>query len=145
MEEIAEAIKKLKPKLSTEADSIPSFIINGCGEWFLPVLKHVFNLSLTSGVFPPFWKNAMSVLIFKSGDAFVTNNNRPISLLHGFSKMFELVFHNRIHFYFRQIFLSCEYVFLIGRSVETNLCALLNFCALVVMNKGEIDCIYFDI
>lgn len=48
IQEIAEYMKKLKPELSGRADSILSFIIKGYGELVLPILKHVFNPSLSA-------------------------------------------------------------------------------------------------
>lgn len=82
--EIAEVIKQLKPKLSTSADCIPSFIIKGCCDVFIPVLLHIFNLSLSTGVFTSMWKEAVVVPISKGGDGSVTSNCRPMSLLYVF-------------------------------------------------------------
>jgi hypothetical protein len=41
------AIKRLGPSKSVGVDDTPSFIINGCTDIFVPVLKHIFNLSLS--------------------------------------------------------------------------------------------------
>lgn len=142
--EIAEAIRKLKPKFSSGVDGIPSFIIKGCGDLFIPILKHIFNLSLSSGVFPSLWKKSVIVPILKSGDASVVTNYRPVSLLCGFSKVFEIVVHTRMLFYFRQKLTPLQHGFLSGRSVQTNLCSFLDFCAPCVLNRGQVDTIYFD-
>uniref|UniRef100_A0A0K8RBH5 Putative reverse transcriptase n=1 Tax=Ixodes ricinus TaxID=34613 RepID=A0A0K8RBH5_IXORI len=56
IDDVLEAIKELKPKLSTGIDGIPSFIIKGCCSIFAPVLMHIFNLSLAQGYFPKLWK-----------------------------------------------------------------------------------------
>lgn len=47
-------------------------------------------------------------------------------------------------FYFRQKITSLQHGFVSGRSVETNLCAFLDFSAPVVANRGQVDSIYFD-
>lgn len=84
--EVLSAIQKLKPKLSTGIDEIPSFIIKGCADIFGPVLAHLFNLSLRTGVFPRHWKLSVVVPVFKSGDACDVNNFRPVSLICSFAK-----------------------------------------------------------
>lgn len=47
-------------------------------------------------------------------------------------------------FYFRHKFVECQHGFLKGRSVETNICSFLNYSAPVVTNRGQVDCIFFD-
>lgn len=88
IKDILEAIKELKPKLSTGIDGIPSFIIKGCS-MFAPVLMHIFNLSCAQGYFPELWKFSAAVPIFKPGDSTLVNNYQPVSLLCGFAKVFE--------------------------------------------------------
>jgi hypothetical protein len=38
---------RLKPSKSVGVDDIPGFIIKGCTNIFVPVLKHIFNISLS--------------------------------------------------------------------------------------------------
>jgi hypothetical protein len=45
--DVCKAIKRLKPSKSVGLDDIPGFIIKGCSAIFIPILKHIFNLSLT--------------------------------------------------------------------------------------------------
>jgi hypothetical protein len=65
--DICKALRRLRPSKSVGLDDIPSFVIKGCSEIFLPVLKHIFNLSLTQNYFPTVWKQAAVVPIFKKG------------------------------------------------------------------------------
>jgi hypothetical protein len=44
---ICKALKRLRPSKAVGLDGIPSFVIKGCSEIFIPVLKHIFNLSLS--------------------------------------------------------------------------------------------------
>jgi hypothetical protein len=46
-------------------DEIPNFIIKGCADIFIPLLRHIFNLSLSTGKFPSLWKHATVVPVFK--------------------------------------------------------------------------------
>ena len=57
-------------------------------------LTNVFNLSITSGVFPSDWKIAKVSPLFKLGDLSNANNYRPISVLPTIAQIFErLIFH----------------------------------------------------
>lgn len=62
----------------------------------LPVLNHIFNLSLSSGVFPEKMKRAKVIVIHKSVDKNNFSNYRPISILPIFSKALEKVISARL-------------------------------------------------
>jgi hypothetical protein len=55
---------------------------------------HIFNLSLTTGIYPDRLKYANIIPCFKKDSITEISNYRPISLLTGFSKIFEIC--NRI-------------------------------------------------
>jgi hypothetical protein len=69
--DVRRTIRRLKSTKSVGPDDIPSFIIKGCSEIFVPVLKHTFNLGLSNGGFPSLWKEAAVVPIFKKAAAFL--------------------------------------------------------------------------
>ena len=52
-------------------------------------LSHIFNLSVTTGVFPAKLKISKTIPIFKAGDRSSCDNYRPISLLSSISKILE--------------------------------------------------------
>jgi hypothetical protein len=56
---------------------------------------HIFNLSLTTGIYPDRLKYANIIPCFKKGSITEISNYRPISLLTGFSKIFEVLICNR--------------------------------------------------
>lgn len=86
--EILAAIRKLKPKLTSGTDHVPNFIVKGCSNLFAPILEHIFNISLSKGIFPSLWKESIVVPIHKTGDTSQVGNYRPVSLLCSFSKVF---------------------------------------------------------
>jgi hypothetical protein len=59
--DIREAIKRLKPSKSVGLDDIPGVIIKVCSFIFIPILRHIFNLSLTQQYFPTAWKRGSVV------------------------------------------------------------------------------------
>jgi hypothetical protein len=59
--EICKALKRLRPSWTVGLDGTPSFVIKGCSEIFIPVLKHLFNLRLSQQYFPTEWKQAAIV------------------------------------------------------------------------------------
>jgi hypothetical protein len=86
--EVSKAIKRLRPSKCVGLDGIPSFIIKGCSDVFIPLLKHIFNLSVTSATFPTLWKETAVVPVFKKGDSTNVKNYRPNSILNICSKVF---------------------------------------------------------
>jgi arginine decarboxylase-like protein len=63
--DVHNAIKRLRPTKSVGLDGIPSFIIKGCSNIFVPVFKFMFNLSLFQNVFPNLWKQAAIIPVLK--------------------------------------------------------------------------------
>jgi hypothetical protein len=59
--DVQNAIKRLRPSKSAGLDGIPSFVTKGCCEIFVPVLRFIFNLSLSQNTFPNLWKKAALV------------------------------------------------------------------------------------
>jgi hypothetical protein len=82
------AIKRLTASKFVGVDDIPGFMIKGCTDIFVPVLKHIFDLSLSQQHFPILWKQAAIVPVLKEGNSAAVNNYRPISFLRNFPKLF---------------------------------------------------------
>ena len=61
------------------------------------ILTHIMNCSIKSGVFIDEWKDARVTPLYKSGEIFLVNNYRPVSVLPILSKIIERHIHN--HFY----------------------------------------------
>jgi hypothetical protein len=136
------AIKKLKPSKSIGLDGIPGFIIKDCSGVFIPVLRHIFNLSLTQEYFPAAWKETAIVPIFKRGNHAVVSNYRPISILNNFSKLFQFIMHDHVSHYGK---LNLNHNGLIRtKSTGTNLVTFIDLLTHVVRGQRQADSIYFD-
>jgi hypothetical protein len=82
-------------------------------------LTYIYNLSLNSGICPDRLKYANIKPCFKKGDR-LQINYRPISLLTGFSKIFEMLIFSRLkqHLVSNNILVSEQYGFRDGVSIE---------------------------
>ena len=101
-EELEEPFNSLKSNKSPGFDDISSSVVNFCISGIFNPLKHIFNLSLQTGIFP----NGMKILrvspIFKKDEEFLFTNYRPISVLPCFSKLLERLMYNRLYKYILQ-------------------------------------------
>lgn len=143
--DIERAISALKPKFSLAFDGIPSFIVKGCSTIFVPLLTHIFNVSLSNGIFPELLKNGVIVPVHKSGDSCEVTKYRPITLQSPFAKVFEIALFHHLWFFFKRQIGNAQHGFYKGRSVETNLMTFLEYTSHYIENRGQVDAVYFDL
>ncbi|XP_014212386.1 uncharacterized protein LOC106642196 [Copidosoma floridanum] len=72
-------------------DDLPISLIKGCVPAILPVLLHIFDLSLQSAIFPSRWKRAIVHPIPKRFPPRSLDDRRPISITCALSKLLEFV------------------------------------------------------
>ena len=65
-------------------------------ETIVPVIVHIFNTCIVTGIYPDKMKLARVVPIFKSGERSCVENYRAISNLIVFNKIFERLIYNRM-------------------------------------------------
>jgi hypothetical protein len=94
-------------------------IIKGCSVFFIPILRHIFNLSLSQQYLPIVWKESAVVPIFKRGSHAAVSNYRPILFLSNFSKLFEFITHDHVLHYAKLN--PSQHGFTKSRSTVTNL------------------------
>lgn len=145
--EILSEINKLKNKASKGIDGIDNLILKNCSWYLLDVLRHLFNLSLSSGVFPDVLKLAVVIPIFKKGDECQLTNYRPISLLSTFSKIFEKLIKRRLINYLEKIsFLhGKQFGFTAGKSSEEALLHFLSNIFIAENNSKKATALFIDI
>jgi hypothetical protein len=141
--DVCKTIKRIKPSKSVALDDILGFIIKGCSAIFIPILRHIFNLSLTQQYFPATWKEAAVVPVFKRGNHAAMSNYRPISNLNNFSKLIEFIVHDHVSHYTK--FNKNQHDFTRTKSTATNLVTFLDFLTPVVRGLRQGDAIYFDL
>jgi hypothetical protein len=69
--DVRKATRRLRQSKSVGLDGIPAFIIKGCLDVLIPVLKFIFNLSLSQCIFLTLWKQASFVPILKTKDCHI--------------------------------------------------------------------------
>ena len=88
-DEVYEMIISLDTSKAKGSDGISGRMLKGTAHSITPVLTHLFNMSIESGIFPDKWKLSSVVPIPKGSDHSNPSNYRPISLLSVISKMLE--------------------------------------------------------
>ena len=120
-EEICELANDIKNKHSSGIDEIPTSIIKNSIPELKEVLCFLINSSFANGCFPANLKIALIKPMFKKGDPQRMDSYRPISLLPGFSKLFELAMCRRLLKFMNDcsLFSSNQHGFLRGKSTQT--------------------------
>ena len=94
-DEIIKITKNLKSSNSSGIDDISTKLLKMIINEIAPVLSHIFNRSLLSGIVPLQLKIAKVNPIFKFGNQIFTNY-RPISILPSISKILEKIMYTRL-------------------------------------------------
>ena len=116
---INETINRLKNKSSNGHDEISNKIIISAKNALIQPLMLIINQMLMTGGFPSDLKISRVKPLFKSGDASLFSNYRPISLLPSFLKKIEYVIFKQLYTYRNENkFFSIEqYGFRTGHSI----------------------------
>ncbi|XP_045476376.1 uncharacterized protein LOC123682034 [Harmonia axyridis] len=119
--EIENLGKSIKNKFSSGEDEIPIIIIKLALPAVSEIMSVIINNSFKYGIFPESLKLASIKPLFKEGKPEDINNYRPISLLPGFSRIFEMLMSSRLMNFFveNELFTDAQHGYLQGRSTRT--------------------------
>ena len=92
----------MKMNKSAGYDDVNFNTVKPIFEYISEPLKYIFNLSISTGLFPNSLKIARITPIYKSGDITDMSNYRPISVLPCFSKILERIMYNRLYNHLRE-------------------------------------------
>lgn len=121
MYKILDKIKSLDPWKANGPDGIPTMFFKRFAETLTHPLYLIFNISLSTGMYPEDWKLAHVIPILKSGAAYDVTNYRPISLLCIISKIFESIITDQLFYVFKNLISPTQHGFFKARSTSTNL------------------------
>ena len=101
IEQVRKLLKKLKGKRSCGLDTICGFSLKIASELLLNELKHLINLSISTGQFCKEWKKTKIVPIWKNkGSRFDRQFYRPVANLSEVSKLCEMAIYGQVYDYF---------------------------------------------
>lgn len=121
--EVTSIFQGLRNSRSQEADELQIKPIKYVIDLLAPILTHIYNLSLTTGVFPSRMQVAKVTVIYKNGDKNNFGNCRPVSVLPIFSKGIEKIINARIENFSKKhnLLTDCQHGFRKGQSTQTAL------------------------
>ncbi len=136
--EVINTIKSMDPKSSLDIMGLSMKILREVGAEISRPLTHIFNLSLSTGIFPESLKISRIVPIHKGGTTDLCDNYRPISLLSTISKVLEKIVSTKLtdHLEVHGLLYSQQFGFRKGKNTEQNLINITNFIS-QSLNNGE--------
>ena len=114
------SLQQLSTNKATGLDDLSSYFLKIAASSISPSLTAIFNLSISSGVFPDLWKTAKVSPLHKDGSLFDRSNYRPISVLAVVSKILERHVHQTFYYFLSQhdLLLHSQFGFRSSRSCE---------------------------
>lgn len=137
--------KQMKISTGSGPDGIPSLVLKSCLHSLAEPLAKLFNLSLSSGVFPDCWKESFVFPIHKKGCKRSVANYRGIAALSAVSKLFELIVLQRLVQDCSQTISADQHGFMPKRSTTTNLTVFTSFIIREIERGHQVDAIYTDL
>ena len=107
-------------------------------------LAHLFNASLTSGIFPNIWKESLIIPLHKNGSKSNVNNYRGIAKLSAIPKAFEHIVTDSITPQVTPIISDTQHGFTKGRSTVTNLLEFTSFVTDGFAAGKQTDVVFTD-
>lgn len=141
--ETEDILNTLNNKSGVGPDEIPPSFLKSCMIPLTKPLHYLFNLSLSSGVFPDCWKKSFITPNFKSGDK-NNCNYRPISKLSVIPKMFEALITKKLVTIISNYISPFQHGFRPKHSILTNLLSYQTQILQSFEKYQQIDAIYTD-
>ena len=121
-DKVEKIINNINIKKATGADGIPAKIIKCSKSIIAPQITSILNMSTDQNVFPDKLKKAQVTPLYKKNDPLLKTNNRPVSVLCIFSKIFEKILEQQ---FFENIINAYLCAFRRGHGCQTTLLRLL--------------------
>ena len=124
--EVKKLINQLPNKTSSGHDEINNILLKKISKSILAPLTKIFNMSITTRIFPIKVKLAETSPLFKGKETYYTNNYRSISLLLTILKILEKLVYKRTYNFLNRTnqFYNSQYGFRNSHSCEDAVCEL---------------------
>lgn len=142
--DVLKKLRELKPLSSVGPDGIPPIILKECASHLVVPLTHLFNKSISKGVFPKIWKQSYVKPIHKSGDKTNIKNYRAISKISTIPKIFESIVYDKIKNVLTPLINECQHGFVKSKSTTSNLISFYQFLISSLDQGCQVDVIYTD-
>ena len=109
-----------------------------------PSLNALYNLRLSTGLFPSEWKHAHITPNLKNGSKNLVNNYRPISLLNSVSKILEQLVFDKVYPIVNPLISPNQHGFMRKRSVQSQLISNYDIIGNDLDNGVQNDIIFLD-
>ena len=121
---------------SAGPDAIPMKVIKNNSDILSPIISHLCNLSITTGIFPEMHKIGHITPLYKSKERDNIQNYRPICILNSVSKILEKAIAVRLisHLEGNNILIGNQYAYRRGRGTDL---ALTNFTKDIIQNFDD--------
>ena len=126
--DVEHQLKRLNPYSSMGPDEIHPRILKESADVLSVPYASLFQMCLDEGVFPPQWKNATVIPVYKKGDRHLPVSYRPISLTSIPGKIFERILKRQIldHLLRNGLIDPSQHGFLPGRSCISNMLTVMD-------------------
>ena len=143
---IEEAIGSLKVDSSPGPDNIPAVFLKNCSRVLSTPLSFAMAESMTTGILPLSWTQAIISPIFKKGDRYSPENYRPVSLTSTTCKVMEKVIVKELTGFLsvNEVIPDSQHGFQPRKSTVTNLLTCLNDWTREQDKGKATDIIYLD-
>lgn len=144
LDSVIDKIHKLNDDYSSGPDGFPAIVLKKCFQSLAHPLTALFQLSISSGIFPKIWKESFIIPIHKKGGKSDISNYRPIAKLSCIPKLFESIVYDSMYFHCKPIFSEVQHGFLKGRSTTTNLTDFISSTLCAMENGYDVDVVTTD-
>jgi hypothetical protein len=145
-EGVRKLLNDLHPNKASGPDGIGPRVLKELSEEVAPALAVLFQSSMTSGVVPADWRDALVAPIYKKGEHYDPANYRPISLTCVVCKIMEHVVASSLmsHLDSKDILSRRQHGFRRGRSCESQLLEFVDELTRLVEGGGQADVLIMD-
>ena len=144
MNQIIASLKNSAPGI----DGIKTIHVKAIGDEIVPLMVHLTNQVMKTGIFPKAFKTAIVTPINKSGKKTDTSDYRPVSVLTTFNKIVEKVIHNRLTSFtdgYLNIIYKHQYGYRKKTSTETAALEMMNHVQMAIDKKMKATLVFMDL